>query len=81
MSRRTADDRKKIVEILDKSIIPPDGVKPFTYGLAVGLIADEILAIGHKCPWNKSCTCYLHYECNGCETYAEAMYIKTEYKK
>lgn len=26
---------------------------------------------GHKCPWCKATTCYLHYKCNGCETYAE----------
>ena len=28
---------------------------------------------GHICPWNKSTTCYEHYKCNGCETFAEAM--------
>jgi hypothetical protein len=29
--------------------------------------------MGHKCPFEKACTCYQHYECNGYETHAEWM--------
>lgn len=43
-------------------------------------LADSILEAGHKCPWNIACTCYLHYECKGCETYAEALEEKKSRK-
>lgn len=33
---------------------------------------------GHKCPWEKANTCYLNYECNGCETHAEYCKPPTE---
>ena len=37
------DKRERIVEILERAIKPPKGYEPFTYYLATGLIADEIL--------------------------------------
>lgn len=35
------------------------------------IISVEQKEVGHKCPWSKATTCYLHYECNGCEKHGE----------